>query len=468
MRTILLTFICCVIILFGLNAQSITGDWSGILEVQGTTLPLNFHISKTDEGYISTIDSPKQNAMGLPTTSATFKNNELIITAESMQMVYKGILKGDLISGTFTQRTNKYPLNFKRVTLTELNKKIARPQDPKKPYPYTSEDITFVNTKANNIKLSGTLTLPRDVKNPPVAVLISGTGAQNRDEEIFNHRPFLILSDYLTRHGIAVLRYDDRGYAESEGTREGANSEDFATDVEAAISYLRSRPDINTQKIGLIGHSEGGFIAPIVASKDKNISFIVSLAGPGLDGISLSLSQTRRAAELENTSIAEIDFNEKLFKRMFKIIENEKDVSRIEAMVVKSLKRFRAKNASNPFIEILTDEEIVSRAKKASSPKNLYFFKTNPRQFWSKVECPVLAINGEKDSQVLSKLNLSAIQKALKLAKNEDVTIMELEGLNHLFQNADTGSSREYGLIEETFSPKALELIKEWIAERVK
>jgi|GEM_PF-211132 len=272
-----------------ISTSGIIGNWEGILEAQGASLPFHLHISKTDKGYSATMDSPNQGAMGISTTSTTFQDNELIITSERMQMVYKGILDNDKISGIFTQRENIIPLNFKRSIPTEVDEKNRRPQDPTKPYPYHSEEVSFTNPKASNIKLAGTLTLPENVKSPPAAILITGTGAQNRNEEIFNHRPFLVLSDYLTRNGIAVLRYDDRGVGESEGALRGTNSADLATDVEAAINFLKARTDIDRDKIGLIGHSEGGLIAPIVASRNKHIAFIVSLAGTGTDGLTLLL-----------------------------------------------------------------------------------------------------------------------------------------------------------------------------------
>jgi len=351
---------------------------------------------------------------------------------------------------------------------TTRSENKLRPQDPKKPYLYNSEEISFTNTAANNIKLAGTLTLPRGVDNPPVAILITGTGAQDRNEEIFNHRPFLVLSDYLTRHGIAVLRYDDRGVGESEGTLRGTNSEDLSTDVEAAIRFLKNRKDVNANKIGLIGHSEGGLIAPIIASKDKSIAFIVSLAGTGADGITLGLSQQRRRAELRGVPADRIDFNERILKRVFTIIKNVNDISEISELVQKDLELFRKENASNPFIDTLTDAEIAANVRAANAPRNIYFFKTDPKQFWAKVKCPVLAINGDKDSQVLSKLHLPAIKKALKKANNTDVVIKELKGLNHLFQTAKTESVEEYEQIEETFSPKALLMIKDWIVANTK
>jgi len=383
-------------------SETVVGDWTGTIDVQETKLRFNFHVSKTGNNYSTTIDVPAQGAKDIKTTSTAFENNELTIIVESMEMEYKGMFKDGVISGTYTQRGSSFPLNLKPISKDVVNGKV-RPQDPKEPFPYISEEVQFINTKAKNIKLAGTLTLPRGVDNPPVAILITGTGAQDRNEEIFNHRPFLVLSDYLTRNGIAVLRYDDRGVGESEGTLRGTNSSDLATDVEAAIKLLKNRNDVNTKKIGLIGHSEGGLIAPMVASKNSAIAFIVSLAGTGADGLALLLSQERRKAELRGVSDDEIDFNERILKRVFTIVKEENDFSKIHESVQKDLELFRNENVNDPYINTLTDTEIAANARGASNPKNIYFFKTDPKQFWTKVQCPVLVVNGDKDSQVLSK-----------------------------------------------------------------
>ena len=466
-QIIIICSVAFLIVSCSSNAQDIIGDWTGEVKGDNIALPINFHISETDGNYSSTIDFLSQKVMGFKTSSTTFNDNRLIITIEGQDIVFDGKLKDGILSGSYIQRTNHLSFKLSRLLIEETTKKV-RPQDPKKPYPYSSEEIRFTNPKANHIKLAGTLTLPKGIKNPPVAILITGTGAQNRDEEIFNHRPFLVLSDYLTRNGIAVLRYDDRGVGESEGTLKDTNSEDLATDVEAAIRYLKTRTDINPQKIGLIGHSEGGLIAPIVVSKDKSIAFIVSLAGTAADGLTLLLSQERRKAELRGVSTDEIDFNERILKRAFTIVNNENDFSKIEGLVQKDLELFRKENANNPYINLLTDNEINGHARAASNPRNIYFFKTNPKQFWTKVQCPILAINGDKDSQVSSKIHLTAIKEAIEEGGNSETTIKELKGLNHLFQTAKTGSVEEYEQIEETFSPKALLMIKDWVIAHIK
>ncbi|KJD31515.1 hypothetical protein PK35_13960 [Tamlana nanhaiensis] len=343
-----------------------------------------------------------------------------------------------------------------------------RPQDPEPPFNYTSETVYFTNPKANNIKLAGTLTLPNNKLKPAVAILISGSGPQNRNEEVkqFNHRPFLVLADFLSEHGIAVFRYDDRGIAESEGNFKTATTFDFASDVEAAISYLKTRTDIDTSKIGLIGHSEGGLISPIVASKDKTVAFCILLAGPGVNGAEILKSQSRKMAELSGTPKLFIDENEKLSEIIYNVIQNETEETAIKTKIIDTLNDYKIKNPLSPIAAAITPVMIEQQLKILKSPWLLTFIRTEPKNYLENTTCPVLALNGSKDVQVLPKLNLPAIENALKTVKNTDVTVQELEHLNHLFQTCETGMINEYSTIEETFSPKALIIIKDWILKR--
>ena len=343
-----------------------------------------------------------------------------------------------------------------------------RPQEPKEPFSYTIEEVSFANSNANNIRLAGTLTTPKNIKNPPVAILISGSGAQNRDEELFGHRPFLVLADYLTNNGIAVLRYDDRGTAESEGDFENATTFDFANDAEAGIEYLKSRKEFKKSKIGLIGHSEGGLIAPIVASKKDDVAFNILLAGTGVIGRDVLESQAWEMAKKSGATQTVLEFNKALTDKLYDVIITENDLSNVEVETKKSLIAFREEliREKSPFSIYVSDELINQVSGIGKSKWMCTFVKTNPQDYLSKVTCPVLAINGSKDLQVLPELNLNGIESALKNANNKDVTIKELEGLNHLFQTADTGLMTEYGTIEETFSPTALKIIKDWILER--
>ncbi|NBP70884.1 MAG: alpha/beta hydrolase, partial [Cytophagia bacterium] len=273
--TLLLTLLVSLTTL----AQDINGQWNGLLKVQGTQLRVVFNLKQTENGLSATLDSPDQGAKGIPTTASSFENGVLKIAIANLTVEYEGTLGSDnIIVGTFKQAGVAFPMNLSKEKIEK--EKIVRPQEPAKPYPYYTEDVTFEN-KSAGISLAGTLTLPEKEGVFPVVILISGSGPQNRDEELMGHKPFLVLSDHLTKNGIAVLRYDDRGTALSKGDFKTATSVDFATDVEAAMAYLKTRKEINKKKMGLIGHSEGGLIAPMVASRSKDVSFMVLLAGPG-------------------------------------------------------------------------------------------------------------------------------------------------------------------------------------------
>lgn len=341
----------------------------------------------------------------------------------------------------------------------------TKPQEPQQPFNYKVEEVFFTNPEAKNIKLAGTLTLPKGNNNPTTVILIAGSGPQNRNSELLGHKPFLVISDYLTNNGIAVLRFDERGIAQSQGNHKTATTLDLASDVNAAVNYLLKRTDINTNKIGLVGHSEGGLIAPIVASQNKKVAFITLLAGPGVNGRKVLESQTEKIAELSGTTKEGIAFNKKLTTIAYNIIETEKDSTKIKPAITKGLQDYKTEleATKSPFAIYINNYLIKQLTNQITSPWMLQFLKLKPKQYLAQVNCPVLAINGTKDLQVLPDLNLNAIDHALKEAKNNNVTIKKLEGLNHLFQQSKTGLPQEYAQLDETFNPKALELIKNWI-----
>jgi pimeloyl-ACP methyl ester carboxylesterase len=442
------------------SAQDISGTWKGALKIQGTELPLAFNISESKGTYTTTMDSPNQGAFGVPISKTSFKDNVLTITESKIGMEYTATLTDGVLKGTFKQLGQTFPLDLKKG---EKEVKKAKPQEPKKPYPYTEEEVTFKNESAGDIKFSGTLTLPKDVSNPPVVILISGSGPQDRNEELLGHKPFLVLADHLTRKGIAVLRYDDRGTAKSEGDFSTATSFDFANDVEAAMKYLQTRTDVDTNKIGLVGHSEGGLIAPIVAARNSKVAFCVLLAGPGVDGIEVLLTQGKRAAELENYPAEDIATSQKASRKIYKICANYKgEESKKEIRAI--FDDLKANITSARGKAELTETAIKQQIQTFTAPWMRTFLGYDPQTSLVKVNCPVLAVNGEKDFQVLPKLNLDGIKKGLQ--HNKDVTIKEFKDLNHLFQTSETGAFSEYASIEETFAPVALNFISDWINAR--
>ena len=449
-----------------LQAQDITGQWHGVLKVQGTQLRLVFNVSKAENGFTSTMDSPDQGAKGIPATKTSFESPKIKFEVSNAMIQYDGELQGNEIIGTFKQGGQVFPMNLSRKV---IEKEIAkRPQEPVKPYSYYSEDVIFQNTTAN-ISLAGTLTLPKKEGNFPVVVLISGSGPQNRDEELAGHKPFLIISDHLTKNGIAVLRYDDRGVGQSKGDFNAATSADFATDVESAIAYLKTRKEINKKKIGLVGHSEGGLIAPMVASRSKDVSFIVLLAGTGIQGDQLLLLQQNLIAKANGASDTEINkslaINAKIFELVLKSNDNQKLKIDVKNEIIEAIKIDPTTTIPNG----MTQEQFITlQVNQITSPWMTYFIKYDPATALEKVNCPVLAVNGEKDLQVPPKENLNAIKNALLKGGNKNVTTIELPNLNHLFQESTTGSPNEYATIEQTFAPIALDEITKWIVKQTK
>ncbi|GAB5527221.1 MAG: alpha/beta fold hydrolase [Roseivirga sp.] len=446
-----------------LSAQDITGDWNGALDVQGRQTRIILHISEKDGQLSATLDSPDQGANGLPISSITFEANVLKFELANIGASYTGTFADNGFSGNWNQGGGSLPLNFKREA---IEKKVTkRPQEPVKPYPYREEEVQFVNKKAN-IKLAGTLTQPNSAGPHPVVVLISGSGPQNRNEELAGHKPFLVIADYLTRNGIAVLRYDDRGTAKSEGNFSAATTQDLAADATSAVSYLKTRNDIDHQHIGLMGHSEGGIIAPIVAAGSKDVAFIVLLAGTGIPGDELLLMQSRAIASAQGASGPMLDRTLEINAGAFKIIKEATADTDIEAQ----LREYILAEVPEDFwpANMSEDEFVKSQTRAVLAPWMQYFIRYNPALVLPQVKCPVLAVNGDKDLQVPSKANLDAIKAGLAKGGNQQVKTIEYPGLNHLFQKTETGLPSEYGSLEETFSEEVLKDITSWLKELIK
>jgi fermentation-respiration switch protein FrsA (DUF1100 family) len=446
--------------------KDIEGLWMGSLKVpNGLELRILFNIStKTDGSISATMDSLDQGAKDIPVEAATYKNGSLKLEVKSIKGTFEGTLKADgkTIDGKWKQAGSDLPLVLNRIDkVPDLHRK----QDPVKPYPYVEEEVVYEN-KAAGVKLAGTLTLPRSDGRFPAVILITGSGQQNRDEEIFGHRPFLVLSDYLTRQGIAVLRVDDRGIGGSTGNVSQATTEDFAGDVLAGVEYLKSRKEIDPTRIGLIGHSEGGIIAPLVAVRSPDVAFIVMMAGTGLTGEEILYLQSSLIYRAEGASNETIARNEALNEKIFTIVKEEQNNTVAEEEIHKLLKAEMAKMSEEEIKNSgYSEANLDTQIKATLSPWMRFFLTYDPKPTLTKVKCPVLAIDGEKDLQVPPHENLRAIEEALKAGGNKDYTIKEMPGLNHLFQTAQTGSPTEYAKIEETISPAALEFMGNWILE---
>jgi len=450
--------------------EEIEGLWLGTLQVQGgMELRLLFNISISPDGSVNaTMDSVDQGAKGIPVEVVSYKDGNLRLEAKSIRGTFDGTLKedGNTIEGEWKQSGLALPLVLSRVNETPDTR---REQDPVKPYPYNEEEVSYENEEAG-VKLEGTLTTPNSEGPFPAVILISGSGQQNRDEEILGHRPFLVLSDYLTRRGIAVLRVDDRGVGGSTGNFSQATTEDFAGDVLAGIEYLKSRGEIDPARIGLIGHSEGGLIAPIVAVESPDVAFIVMMAGPGITGEEILYLQSDLISRAEGADNETIARNAVLMKSIYSVVKEEQNdtlaAEKLQKLIMDEVENMsEEEKKSSGYSEEALEAQVNAQVQNLISPWMRFFLTYDPAPTLMKVKCPVLAINGEKDLQVPPEENLQAIEKALKAGGNRDYTVKELSGLNHLFQTAETGSPSEYARNNETISPAALELIGDWVSE---
>jgi len=449
----------------GAETEDIEGIWMGTLKVSVVELRIVFKINANADGTLAaTLDSPDQGAENIAVSKVTFENGRLYLESKVIQGTYEGQIKEDgSIEGKWQQGGISFPLLLKRI---DEAPKLHRPQEPKKPYPYIEEEVTYENEKAG-IKLAGTLTLPRSEGPFPAVILITGSGGQDRNETVCGHRPFLVLADYLTRKGIAVLRVDDRGVGGSTGNLLESTGEDFAVDVLTGVNYLKSRKEVNPKKIGLIGHSEGGIIAPIAAARSSDVAFIVLMAGTGLTGEEIIYLQTDLLLKVVGASDKVSAMQRTGSEQIFEILKHEKDNTAAEKKIRKIMTDILGKLSKEEKDALGASEATIETQLKMLLTRWFRFFLTyDPKTALMKVKCPVLAINGQLDLQVPPKENLSAIEGALKTGGNTNYTIQELPKHNHLFQRAQTGAISEYAKIEETISPIALKAITQWILKQ--
>ena len=417
MKKYIFSFIAFIALTCQAQVQPTTaleGSWSGKLKVGAMSLTLVLHLEQAD-GYVkASLDSPDQGAKGISAYKEYLSDDSVAVKVESIGATYRAKLKDGKLDGTFSQMGMKIPL-----VLTKGVPEVKRPQEPKQPYPYDTEEVTFKN-EADGATLSGTLTWPVGYdknlkkKKPVVLLFVSGSGQQNRDEELMNHKPFLVIADYLARNGIATLRYDDRATGKSVGGDvKNATSEDFARDAAAGIEFLRSKKTFS--KVGILGHSEGGTIAFMLGGQQK-VDFIVSLAGPTVKGDTLLAAQSNRILSLSGMPAN------------------------------------------------MTVEKYRQTATSVKIPWLDWFNDYDPSDNIRKTRCPVFALNGDRDCQVISSLCLPALKVLLPSSKKH--LIKEYPELNHLFQHCTTGLPDEYGQIEETISLEVLSDIAGWIKQQ--
>jgi alpha/beta superfamily hydrolase len=457
-------------------SQNISGNWIGNINVNGNQIPIVFHFYKDSLGKMNCKwDSPSQNAKNLPCSDIAVTADSITVGLKIISGFYNGkFIMPDSIAGMWHQGNGQLPLNLSKSDETNFQPP-KRPQTPKPPFNYLSGDVVYSNAD-NSMQYGATFTKPNSTINKkyPTVLLITGSGKQDRDENIFDHKPFAVIADYLTKSGIAVLRVDDRGMGQTTGNFDTSSSEDFANDVETGIQYLLARKDVDIKNIGLIGHSEGGMIAPMVAAKNKNISFIVLLAGTGVSGSVINDYQNIQPMKNAGISDAAIQKFLELHHELVNAAASNENTDEYKKDVSKMYYDWK-KNQSPETLQILingTDEQAISTFQEKyglfHSKWWKFFLFHDPAKDIAKLSIPVLALNGSKDVQVDAKINLPAIESALKKSKSKNYKTMELPGLNHLFQHCKKCTIDEYGELEETFAPEALKIMGDWIESVVK
>jgi len=437
--------------------MGLDGEWEGALTTAtGVKLRLVLRVRTGPYGTVALLDSPDQLANGITLQKLARDGDKVSFEQTAIRASYAGVLSDDgkTITGAFTQGASLPLILTKRTGPAAVAK---RPQVPVKPYPYREEEAAF--DSAPGVRLAGTLTLPPGKGPFPAAVLITGSGPQDRDETVMGHKPFLIIADRLTRDGIAVLRYDDRGFGRSTGDFGKALTSDFAVDAAAGVAFLRRRSDIDAAHVGVIGHSEGGVVAPMVAAKDPKLGFVVLIAGPGTPLSEVMTAQRLALGTTMGQGPKAIAISQAMIDHALAAMRGAKDDADAEA---RATAVFTAEGAVLGF----TPAQAALTAKQVSSGWMRSLLDYDPRPTLAKVRAPILAVNGSKDLQVPMTPNLDAIREATRA--NKDVTIVELPGLNHLLQTAPTGAMGEYADIEETVAPIALDTIANWVVAHTK
>jgi uncharacterized protein len=449
--------------------QSFTGAWKGKLAAFNLTIV--FHISEIDGRLTASMDSPDQGAKGIACDQVTVDGNSITITSAMIGASYTGSLSEDkkTITGKFNQGGGSFDLILGKG---EIPVAKPKPQTPQPPFSYHSEDLEFDNAD-KTVRLAGTLTYPKSGNKFPVAILISGSGQQDRDETIMGHKPFAVIADRLTKLGFAVLRVDDRGIGKSTGEVAKASSADFAKDVITGIEYLKSRKEIDPKKIGLIGHSEGGLIAPIIAAERNDIDFMILLAGPGIKGAELLAEQGEQLILQGGVSKEAVQNYLPLYKKFIQLSAEGHDSATLNR---KGRLAFTTwKQNSNPDLikaigftdEKSTEAILESLISGFSAPWMQFFLASDASLLLEKTSAKVLALNGEKDVQVIAVSNTEGIKKALQKSKSPSYEVKILPGLNHLFQKCTLCTVNEYGMLDETFSETALDEMSKWLQKNV-
>ncbi len=453
------------------RGRALLGNWGGTLQAGAVPLRVVYKVVEAPCGQVLiTMDSPDQGQMDLPVTGFRATADSVVLEHAYLGAVFRGVLAQDRqrIGGVWTQGPSTLPLALERSDSAFV---LRRPQHPEPPFPYDEEEVTYRNEEAG-LAFAGTLTLPRGAGPFPAVLLITGSGAQNRDEELMGHRPFLVIADHLTRRGIAVLRVDDRGVGGSEGVLLESTIADNAGDALAAVAFLKRHPRIDAARIGLVGHSEGGWVAPLAAARSPDVRFIVTLAGPAVSGAELLRQQDSAMAAAAGRSMEDIRGAREESSRIFAVVKREPDADAARREIRERLRAHfdslppAARQAVVDELGENPDSALVAQLQVALTPWFRHLLTYDPRPHFRQIRIPILALYGDLDVQVPAALNAAELERVLRASNHPDFTVNVFPGLNHLFQHAQTGLIDEYGTIEETFAPEALEMMAEWIARK--
>ncbi len=443
--------------------DDLSGHWEGSIQLPNLNLAVKVDLAQAGGAWSGTIDIPMQGATGVALEKVSVEGDAVSFAIAGIpgSPTFTGRFALGKITGDFTQSGQTFPFMLGR----ETGKAPARPQTPRPPFPYTSREVTYSH---DGITLAGTLTVPDGSGPFPAVLMITGSGPQDRDETVFDHKPFWVIADRLSRHGVAVLRVDDRGVGGTSAGPEGATSADFAGDVKAGVDFLLARTEVRKDAVGLAGHSEGGLIAPLVASQDPDVAFVILMAAPAVPGDDILAAQSELLARAAGMSKDEARQRAELNRELTALVKTDADSATLAAEARKVIRKQ---------LEILTPEEreelgdgldrmIDDQLASLTSPWMRYFITYDPRPALAALKVPVLALYGEKDLQVPPDQSVPELEKALKRAGNRDVTVRVYPKLNHLFQTADTGTVAEYYTIEETVNDAVLDKMESWINER--
>jgi pimeloyl-ACP methyl ester carboxylesterase len=455
-------------------SQATFSNWTGILNAGGQKIELRLHlVQNPDKTYSSNWDVPAQKAMGITSSKTQLENNQLSIEIKMIGASYTGKIntEGNAIEGSWGQSGMSFPLNMEPLKEGQAATIIAKPQTPKPPFNYASEDIVYKGVQTQ-LNYGATLTYPKDNAKHSLVILITGSGRQDRDETIFDHKPFAVIADYLTKKGFAVLRVDDRGAGKSTGDFSKSTTADFALDVEEHIRYAKTLAMIDTTKICLLGHSEGGLIAPMVAARNKSVAFIILMAGPGIEIAELMAIQNEMVLKSAGISQQAIDAYIPLYKQLMKtiiVMDKKEDAILTSKSIVKEWFDKTNKNlvklTTNISAEADIDKFATSMAETLSTNWWKFFAAYNPQPNLQKVKCPVLALNGSADIQVPAAVSIKGVEAALKKGGNKHFVTKQFEGLNHLFQKCNKCTVQEYGELETTIELEVLETIGNWLTK---